>query len=254
AEYSTGQAKATSFWWGTDSNSQACCNMPQNFYIGRMGYGIEPVGDAYFFNINSARAASNRHTYGYWGLVGPGYRGGWSPYDYGRKQADCAWNAWNHGPNAPHIGGQTVFADVEPGFGGWSFGDFGANQAIINGFLRELHNITPHHKSPGLYISPYYWSNMVGTGFKPSTNYVLWVTGCDTCGGDLCSPCNFACNTLTTVRNRMSATVSHVALGGFKPVVWQYWISNCGCGDYNVMTQNAGALSPARANTLYRGC
>jgi hypothetical protein len=251
AEYSTGQAKAASLLWGTDSSSQACCAMPQNFYIGRMGYGVEPVGDAYFFNINSASVANASRTYGYWGLVGPGFSGSWSPYDYGRKQADCAWNAWNHGPNAPHISGLTIFADVEPGFGGWTFGNYAANQAVINGFLRELRNIMPHRRAPGLYISPYYWSNLVGIGFRPATAFVLWVTGCDTCGGDLCSPCNSACNTLTTVKNRLAATVSQTSLGGYKPVIWQYWISSYGCGDYDVMTQNATSLSPSRSRMLY---
>lgn len=253
AEYSTGQAKRAALLWGTDSNSQACCSMPQNFYIGRMGYGVEPVGDAYFFNLSAAQAAGNRRTYGYWGLVGPGSSGSWSPYDYGRKQADCAWSAWNHGPSAPYIGGLTIFADVEPGFGGWNFGNYGANQAVINGFLQEMRHITSHHSSPGLYISPYYWSNLVGTGFKPVTAYVLWVTGCDTCGGDLCNPCDFTCNTFTTVKNRLAATVSQTSLGGCKPTVWQYWISSYGCGDYNVMTQNATSLSPRRSKTLYNG-
>ena len=254
AEYSMGQAHAITAWWGTDSSSQSCCGMPQNFYIGRMGYGMEPHGDAFFFNTNSARAAGHNHTYGYWGLVGPNLRGSVAPFEWGRFQANNAWNAWHNGPNANYIGGLTVFADVEPGFGGWGFGNYGPNQAVLNGFLQELFNITPHDVWPGLYISPYYWRSLIGQNFRPSTDYVLWLTGCDTCGNDLCSPCNYRCNTIASVKNKMAAMTNTVSLGGRKPVAWQYWISGCGCGDYSIMTQSAASLRPITSSTLYYGC
>nr|MDQ2717528.1 hypothetical protein [Chloroflexota bacterium] len=41
----THRTEAAAAWWGTDSNSQTCCGIPQNFYVGRMGYGGEPSGD-----------------------------------------------------------------------------------------------------------------------------------------------------------------------------------------------------------------
>ncbi len=244
AEYSTGQAGAASMWWGTDSNTQACCGMAQNFYIGRMGYGVQPQGDAFYFNINSARSAGNNNTYGYWGLVGPGYKGNYAPYDWGKKQANCAWNAWHHGPHANYIGGYTVFVDIELGFGGWRFGDYGVNQAILNGFLAELFNITPHYVWPGLYVSPLHWNNLFGQRFVPSTAFVLWITGSDTCGGNLCSPCNFGCNTPVSVANQFHRSTGGVVVGGHHPVLWQYWISSCGCGDYNVATQYARSFTP----------
>lgn len=246
---------APSTWWGTDSSTQVCCQMPQHFYIGRMGYGGEPAGDAYYFNTNAAREAGHAHTYGYWGVVGPNSRpSNLSPFDWGRRQADCAWNSWNHGPNAPYIGGLTVFGDVEPGFGGWASGNYGANQNVISGFFQELFNITPPRVWPGIYISPYYWSTLIGQSFRPATDFVLWLTGCDTCGGDLCSPCNFSCNTLISVNNRFANTIINVTLGGRRPVVWQYWIGDCQCGDYNAMTQYATSLLPVNSNVTYASC
>lgn len=237
--------------WGTDSGTQVCCQMPQHFYVGRMGYGGEPLGDAYFFNIQAAKAAGHDRTYGYWGVVGPDYRpAGVSPLAWGQQQANHAWNAWNHGPNAQYIGGLTVFGDVEAGFGGWTPGNLLMNQAVLNGYLSQLFTITPHYVWPGLYISPYDWRRYFGQNYHPSTDYVLWLCGSDTCGSDLCSPCS-PCSTLTTVQRRLNASVSNVSLGGRRPVMWQYWISDCGCGDYNVMSQNATSLRPANGGSNY---
>ena len=250
----TKQVPSIPVWWGTDSSTQACCAMPQNFYIGRMGYGAEPAGDAYFFNINAAKAAGHEHTYGYWGVVGPdSMPSGISSFDWGRRQAICAWNAWNHGPNEAYIGGLTIFGDVEPGFGGWHSGNYTPNQNVIAGFLQELFNITPRQVWPGIYISPYYWTSLVGQNFRPTTDFVLWITGCGTCGGNLCSPCNSSCDTPATVSDRLATSVLNVTLGGRRPVAWQYWISNCQCGDYNVMTQYNNSLMPVNSNTIYSG-
>ena len=245
-------SEAATIQWGTDSGSQTCCSMPQHFYIGRMGYGGQPLGDAYYFNLNAAHAAGPTRTFGYWGVVGPDLRpSGVSPYTWGIRQANNAWNAWNHGPNAQHVSGLTMFGDVEPGFGGWTFGNYGQNQAVVSGFLTQLYNVTPPKTWPGLYISTYYWSSMFGTTYRPVTDFVLWICGCDTCGNDLCSPCNFACNTLAAVQRKLAATVTYTTLGGRKPVVWQYWISDCGCGDYNVMSQNIPSLAPVLGSSDY---
>lgn len=62
-------AEAYSSYWGTDSNSQSCCGIPQNFYIGRFGYGT--TSSTYYFNVNAAKAAGLYGTYEYWGVVGP---------------------------------------------------------------------------------------------------------------------------------------------------------------------------------------
>jgi hypothetical protein len=248
-------AQAHSTWWGTDSGTQTCCGMPQDFYVGRMGYGVEPAGDPYFFNRSAAASAGLYHTYGYWGVVGPDSRPSKkSPYVWGQNQADYAWNAWHNGPSAELIGGLTVFGDVEPGFGGWSSGNHGPNQEVISGFLDELFDITPPFVWPGLYISPYYWSGLLGRDFIPKTDFVLWIAGCDTCGGDIANPCDSSNDAFTTVQHRVASTVAHIGLGKRRPVLWQYWIDSCTCGDFNVASQYAKSFSPVKGGTTYSSC
>jgi len=236
----------TPTWWGTDSNTQSGYGIPQNFYIGRMGYGIQPKGDGYFFNVNAAGQAGHYRTYGYWVLVGPGSKpGDLSAYEWGRQQASCARNALHSGPHSANIGGLTIFADIEPGGGGWQSGNYKPNQAVVEGFLHESFALTQSKTWPGIYVSSHIWANFFGQSFLPSLKFVLWLTGFQTCISSICPPCNTKCNTLTGVRVHLATGVANVTVGGQRPVVWQYWIGSCGCGDYDVMTQNATALVPA---------
>ncbi|GCE15906.1 hypothetical protein [Tengunoibacter tsumagoiensis] len=254
--FTTTSHAAVPTYWGTDSNSQSCCQIAQNFYVGRMGYGGEPSGDGYYFNTAAASAAGASNTFGYWGVVGPDSRGSYSAYDWGKKQADNAWNAWYHSPYESYIHGYTVFGDIESGFGGWSAGNYGPNQDVINGFCTELYNITPSNPVvwPGIYVSPNTWSQFFGTNFKTATSFVLWLTGCDTCGGDICDPCDNSCNTLTTVAARLNSTVVNIGLGTMKPVLWQYWISDCDCGDFNVAIQQNISFSAITGGSMYSSC
>jgi hypothetical protein len=241
-------------WWGTDSSSIAGYAMPQNFYVGRMGYGGQPAGDGYFFNIHAAKRAGYAYTFGYWGIIGPKLRpAGLSAYGWGQRQAACAWNAWHHGPNAAYHGGLTIFGDVEMGFGGWQARNYGPNKAVLSGFLHELITLTPHHVWPGVYTSPEFWTLCFGQGYRPSTDFVLWLTGCHTCGNTICSPAD-PCSTPHTARATMTNMVNHTVLGGRKAVMWQYWISSCGCGDYNLMTQHALSLVPINVAHVYHPC
>lgn len=237
-------------WWGTDSNTQSGYGIPQNFYIGRMGYSTQPKGDGYFFNINAAHQAGHACTYGYWVIAGPGSKpDNLSAYSWGQKQASCAWNARHTGPHSANIGGQTIFADIEPGGGGWQNGNYKPNQEVLEGFLQECFELTQSKISPGLYISPHIWTDLFGHNFQPSLNFVLWLTGFQTCIKSICPPCNTKCNTLIGVRAQLASEVANLTVGGQRPVVWQYWIGSCGCGDYNVMMQNATALVPAQGNS-----
>jgi hypothetical protein len=235
-------------WWGTDSNTQSGYGIPQNFYIGRMGYGTQPKGDGYFFNINAARAASYYRTYGYWVLMGPSSKpDNLSAFSWGQQQAFCAFNARHTGPHAANIGGLTIFADIEPGCGGWQNGNYKPNQDVLEGFLQESFALTQSKIWPGVYVSPRIWTSFFGQNFRPSLDFVLWLTGFQTCVASICPPCNTKCNTLIGVRAHLASGVANVIVGGQKPVVWQYWISSCGCGDYNVMLQDATALVPVRS-------
>lgn len=237
-------------WWGTDSNTQSGYGIPQNFYIGRMGYGIQPKGDGNFFNINAAHQAGHDRTYGYWVLDGPGSKpNNLSAYSWGQKQASCAWEAWHSGPHSSNIGGQTIFADIEAGGGGWQNGNDKPNQEVLEGFLQECFRLAQSKIWPGVYVSPSIWTNFFGQNFRPSLSFVLWLTGFQTCISSICAPCNVKCNTLIGVRTHLASGVANVTVGGQKPVLWQYWIGSCGCGDYNVMMQNATALVPAQGHT-----
>lgn len=236
-------------WWGTDSNTQSGYGIPQNFYIGRMGYGTQPKGDGYFFNLNAAHAAGHSHTYGYWVLVGPSSKpSNLSAFSWGQQQASCAWEARHTGPHSANIGGLTIFADIEPDCGGWQNGNYKLNQDVLEGFLHESFALTQSQIWPGVYISPRIWTSFFGENFRPSLDFALWLTGFQTCVTSICPPCNTKCNTLIGVRAHLASEVAKVTVGGQKPVVWQYWISSCGCGDYNVMLQDAIALVPNGGN------
>jgi len=68
---SSGPTRASSAYFGIDSNTTICCQMPLHFYIGRMGYGLYPDAYYYAFNTAMARHAGHTSTFGYWGVQGP---------------------------------------------------------------------------------------------------------------------------------------------------------------------------------------
>lgn len=245
-------ARASSAFFGLDSNTTICCDMPLHFYVGRMGYGLYPDTSYYAFNTAMARKVGHTNTFGYWGVQGPGSNPGSStPYNWGAAQARAAWKAWNGSfAGASYVGGYTIFGDVEAGFGGWG-SNLASNQAVINGFLAELFTITPHAVWPGLYVSPSFWSaHLGGNGFVPTTPFVLWITGVAECS--VCSPCNESC--ATTIPDAEHTYINHVQsvrVGGQNPILWQYWLTNPGCdnshcGDWSIANQVTRSLRPAR--------
>lgn len=262
------KAFAYSTYWGTDSNTQSCCGIAQNFYVGRLGYGTT-VSSAYF-NVSAATAAGPNQTYGYWGLEGPGLApSGTTPYNWGKQQASAAANAWLNGPNYYYLEGITLFADVETGFGGWTNGNYGPNQQVLQGFLDGIATNNSLILTLGLYCSPSTWSSFFGTSYKPTRSYVLWVPGCQTCNGCgsctiSCAPCSTNCSTTKTqVQTALGTGPANVVLGGSKMVLWQYWISpptgtSClDCGDWDVAIQDPSAgFTPATSSTTYyaTGC
>lgn len=243
--------EASSYYFGIDSNTTICCSMPLNFYIGRMGYGVYPDTSYYAFNVSMAKQAGLYNTFGYWGVQGPEVNtGGRTPYNWGVAQADAAWNAWNGAfVGAGYVGGYTVFGDLETGFQGWVTNNVGNNQAVVNGFVTELFNITPYNVFPGLYVSPYFWNNYLGgNGFVPDL-FVLWINGAYDC--EVCGPCNLFCTTTISDAERLfSKSVEPIVVGGQNAVLWQYWLTNpgcdnSGCGDWDISDQLASSLIPA---------
>lgn len=243
-------AEAYSSYWGTDSNSQSCCGIPQNFYIGRFGYGT--TSSTYYFNVNAAKAAGLYGTYEYWGVVGPtAGPGNITAYQWGYNQGSTAASQWVNNPNAGYVGGSTVFGDVEPGFGGWGSNQFN-NQQVLQGFLDAIVLSNNYGLTPGVYISPGNWRSFFGTSFITSQRFVFWLAGCYTCYIS-CSPCNTNCNTTLTEVQSLLSTTANIILGRSQMVLWQYWISNCSCGDFNVAIQNpVNGFTPIASSTTYR--
>ena len=183
-------------------------------------------------------------------MQGPGSNTGYATaQQWGVAQAKAAWAAWNSTfVGSDFVGGYTVFGDVEAGFGGWG-SNIGNNQAVINGFLATLFNITPPSTWPGLYMSTSFWNAHFGSGFTPSTSFVLWITGAYEC--TVCGPCNNNCgSTPADAANYFNNHVRAISIGGQKPILWQYWLTNpgcdnSGCGDWNIASQLARSIKPS---------
>ena len=140
-------------------------------------------------------------------MVGPGSRTGTSAYDWGIAQGNALASFWDDGDSASYIAGSTVFGDVEPGFGGWTAGNYTNNASVLNGFLYAIvNNDLGYTLGPGVYISPANISSLFGSSTF-SYHFVYWVTGEQTCAP--CSPCSTGCNTITDVENRWSSTIKH---------------------------------------------
>jgi hypothetical protein len=78
-----------------------------------------------------------------------------------------------------------------------------------------------------------------------SVPFVYWPTG--TVGGvgdcnpavNNCAPCATNCNTLTPVINNWNCCAHHACFAGNGAVLWQFWISGCGCGgDFDYSPQS----------------
>ncbi len=255
-EFLPRRAETSGYYWGTDSNSASMMGVPQNFYIGSLGSGTS--GSMYFFNTGAARMAGKRGTYMYWGLEGPeSAPTGITPYNWGRQQASAALDQRYHNPNAVFVGGYTIFADVEIGFGGWTarHSAHSANRQVVQGFLqgiaRAFTPATPFH--PGIYISPNDWRSYLGKDFRPDKSFVLWIAGCYSCDSKICAPCDDTCVTTLTTVEKLLPKVSSTILGGSKPVIWQYWLDPpCDCGDFDVAIQNpTSGFTPVRSQITY---
>lgn len=242
----------------TSLSAATIYGMPLQFYIGEMGIGLcsncGPCSGS-CFRTDSANHVGTHYTYGYWGLEGPNSsdKGSRTNFQWGAAQADAFVNAWFSGPYSSYVFGQTFFCDIENGFGGWTNYNYGPNQDVLNGFIAEIEYWGQHYGYTfyaGVYIG---LSDINGPNhyyFSPSyvsNPAVFWVTQDQTCAP--CAPCSNSCNTITDVTNRWNNTIRHACFAGQGAVVWQYWISGCGCsGDFD--------YSPQSGNTVFSpvGC
>lgn len=247
-------ALAGTVWWGTDSGGATCCGIPQNFYIGEFGYGL--TRNTVYFNTTAASNAGKYNSYEYWGLVGPDARpGGYTPYSWGQAQGQKAVNEWFQSPDASYVFGHTIFGDVEPGFGGWGSSQTN-NQACLNGYLDYV-STAGYNLNAGVYVSPLNWTNYFGTAFVPTQTFVLWLTGCRTCGFTP-RPCDDGAGAMSqahAIWDQVGTGPGSVILGSRYAVVWQYWISDCGCTDFNLCNENPyNKFLPLTGSQTYYGC
>ena len=209
--------------------------MPLQFYVAEVGATQYGLG---CFDAATAGYVGRDFAHGYWGLCGP--NNATDPVSYGRLQADLAIASLQ--ANAA-VGAKTFFADVETGFGGW--GDPATpqqNAKLLDAFLST---IAAAGYVPGVYIDDYNRDTWFPSDWVASVPFVYWVAGGPS-AGTMCAPCAPDCDTLTPVQQLWDSDVSSNTFGGYRAVVWQYWLSNFGCGgDYNFSPQSAyHAFSP----------
>jgi hypothetical protein len=234
-------------YYGIDGNTSFCCSMPKEFYIGQMGYGT--TNSTAVFNVASAQAVGTGRTYGYWSLQGTQYKpANRTAYQWGQDQGNAAARAWDGGhPYSYLIYGTTIFADIEAGLG-WSTTTKTDNREIVRGFLNAVATYVPccgYSLNPGVYTRPsayqsYFYS---GDGWKFPRAVPIWLWCSSGCQYAItCAPCDNSCGTtLSEVCNAFPTYQAYV-IGGYKVVIWQYWIQGAGCSpacnDWDATKQN----------------
>jgi hypothetical protein len=244
------QADAYAGMFGTDSDTEPHIqSMPTDFYIGKLGQGTtNSAGEQPLrpdFNTDSAAATNSYRTTGFWYMYGPGSRGSATPYNYGFEQGQLAVSAWS---NNTYCCMENLFADVEdttwiPGTGHTATD----NANCLNGFLDAVATTAAAScYRPSSYLIPgvYFNQNQSGhstwfpSGYAPSRSFVFWgaggYNGYGACSM-ICTPCEKSCTTtLTEVIADWNGGVGKACFAGQGIVIWQFWISNCGCnGDWD---------------------
>lgn len=240
----TAQSVPVPGFWGVDSCTTLihglAAGMPLQFYIGEMGatqYGID------CFDRDTAAHVTPAFTHGYWGICGPQAK----PDDvldagtWGQRQALLAIDAWN---NNPVVGGRTLFADIERGFGGWTGSDQHACAALLNAYLVT---ITQAGFIPGVYLNLSERAAYFPSDYVAPVPFVYWVAG-GSLAGKMAGPCQQG-DTLHPTFTAWTTSVQAETFGGMAAVVWQYWLSGFGCsGDFNYSPQSGySAFTPLKA-------
>lgn len=225
------QTNAVPGYFGTDSCTSVSRGtvegMPMQYYIGELGATKHNAG---CFDDATAAYVGPAFTHGYWGLCGPNYAS--NAADYGRQQAQMAMDAWNSNPS---VGGRTIFADLEDGFGGWGGPATQAdNVALLNAFLVA---VSGEGFIPGVYINRNNRTQWFPADYKAPVPFVYWVAG-GRLAGTMCAPCQPHCETLHPTVNAWTSDVQRDTFGGQAAALWQYWLSDFGCaGDFNYSPQ-----------------
>lgn len=172
---------------------------------------------------------------------------------WGRLQGMLAVVAASQGPYAAHIGGRTLFADIEsesaPTF----------QTTTPNGTVNETGVTTTDYRrltlnawldavsgsyTPGIYTQKHFWSTYFGsTDWIPSQSFVLWHSMCPNEAGGT----NPALPTAPVLAKLFGDSPPPVAVfGGQRPTIWQRYV---GRGDYNVTLDDPTTGFQARSYT-----
>ncbi|MCY0909110.1 MAG: hypothetical protein OWR62_12055 [Sulfobacillus thermotolerans] len=202
-----------------------CAGDGPNFYIGRLGKGLSANMD--YFNVNTAKAVGKAHTFAVWVLEGPGSRpSGDDPEYWGFLQGNTFMSAWSE--NQDLVGGQTLFADIEPGSGGWTLGNYDENTATLFGFLNVVTSGNSGNQTGGVYISQDYWNGYFGSNYVSQIPIVVWAAG---------SNCPDGC---VAAADEFNASYANMVIGGYYVSIWQYYPTACGGNRDLDITPHAG--------------
>lgn len=219
----------SSWYYGMDDASGTpfpCAGDGPNFYLGLIG-GETSLRSGYFDEAAATKAGKD-HTFAVWDVAGPGTTGGkpagMSAEDWGIAQGNAFYNALNSttspSPYASYIGGQTYFADIERGNGGWVSGTTqDDNTATLFGFLDSIWGGGGEDDSTvGAYIGPSFWTEFFGADYTSQIPIVVWAAGSPYCPDDCIA-----------AANDFNDYYADMVVGGYKVMIWQYHPSS-GCG------------------------
>jgi hypothetical protein len=221
-------------YFGVDSFTSPAhatvAGMPLHFYIGELGATQHGIGA---FDQHTAAQVTPAFTHGYWGLCGPNAMPSQvtDPGSWGQQQALSAIQAWN---TNPVVGGRTLFADIETGFGGWAKSAPADNVALLNGFVQT---ITQAGFIPGVYLNRSERDLYFPQNYAAPVPFVYWFAG-GKYAGTMAGPCQKG-DTLQPTYTAWNTGVQSEVFGGMQAVLWQYWLSGMGCGgDFNYSPQS----------------
>lgn len=207
------------YFYGIDSDTAVFPSgaPTHDFYVGRRGYGTN-ANTTYW---NTAGASLANRKYMYWGITGPksdpDYNA--SPATYTAARA-YAWgqsqgvSAYYARTSTSAVNTQTIFADIESGFGGYfttdttPHGDSAKtiHQQVFKGFCDKIRALG---YVPGVYTSSGDWNTLIGSPHSPLIEAdVLW--GANWPAG-------------STFNNPPTSLNNVVWIGGAKPTIWQYY-------------------------------
>jgi len=202
------------WYYGSDSGTPTG-NYGSTFYIGRLGQGDSTQPDTLWaIPRPSARRAAT-----YWNIVGPSGAPVTTPTLWGEYQATAYWSSYAaYGiPSGTPL--NNLFGSITTTVSGWTIGNYGPNQGVVNGFLNKLSSLS---SGAGFHIGLY--GSQVGA-FEDRLDSATWT-----------SPVPI----VVWIASYVSAIPAQTQLeadycpmptvGGYFPMIWQYY----GNPDYDI--------------------